>query len=134
TLAWAEQRVASGDAALLVATEPLWLTLLDWRWGSGRVPGACGWIGLAIGFAGVALLFAPEWGSGASGLAIANAAIVGGAIAWASGSIYGRGAALPRAVHQSTALQLLAGAVWLAAASTVGGEWRGFSAANVTPA
>ena len=134
TLAWAEQRVASGDAALLVATEPLWLTLLDWRWGSGRVPGAYGWIGLAIGFAGVALLFAPELGSGASGLAIANAAIVGGAIAWAAGSIYGRGAALPRDVHQSTALQLLAGAVWLAAASTVGGEWRGFSAANVTPA
>jgi len=134
TLAWAEQRVASGDAALLVATEPLWLTLLDWRWGSGRVPGACGWIGLAIGFAGVALLFAPEWGSGASGLAIANAAIVGGAIAWASGSIYGRGAGLPRDVHQSTALQLLAGAVWLAAASTIGGEWRGFSAANVTSA
>ena len=132
TLAWAEQRVASGEAALLGATTPLWLALLDWRWGSGRMPGAYGRIGLAIGFAGVALLFAPEWDRGAAGLAIANASVVGAAIAWAAGSIYGRGAALPGDVRQSTALQLLAGSVWLAAASTVGGEWRGFSAANIT--
>jgi len=134
TLAWAEQHVASGEAALLVATEPLWLTLLDWRWGSGRMPGAWGRVGLAIGFAGVALLFAPEWGTGAPGLAIASATIVGSAIAWAAGSIYGRGAALPGDVRQSTALQLLAGAVWLAAASTVAGEWRAFSPSSVTPA
>jgi drug/metabolite transporter (DMT)-like permease len=134
TLAWAEQRVASGEAALLGATDPLWLTLLDWRWGSGRMPGIWGRIGLLIGFAGVALLSAPEWGRGAAGLALANASIVGAAMAWAAGSIYGRGAALPRDVGQSTALQLLAGSVWLAAASTAGGEWRGFSAANVTQA
>jgi hypothetical protein len=41
---------------------------------------------------------------------------------------------LPRDVRQSTALQLLAGAVWLAAASGATGEWRGFAVANVTPA
>src|SRR5215212_1277929 len=58
-LAWAEQRVPSGEAALLGATDPLWLTLVDWRWGSGRMPGAWGRLGLALGFAGVALLFAP---------------------------------------------------------------------------
>ena len=131
TLAWAEQHVASGEAALLVATEPLWLTLLDWRWGSGRAPGTYARLGLAIGFAGVALLFAPEWGSG-RGPALASVSIVVAAIAWAAGSIYGSGAALPRDVRQSTALQLLAGAVWLAAASTVTGEWRGFSAGDVT--
>ena len=72
TLAWAEQHVASGEAALLVATEPLWLTLLDWRWGSGRAPGTYARLGLVIGFAGVALLFAPEWGGG-RGLALASA-------------------------------------------------------------
>jgi drug/metabolite transporter (DMT)-like permease len=133
-LAWAEQRVASGEAALLGATTPLWLALVDWRWGSGRMPGALGRVGLALGFVGVALLVAPEWGSGGRGLAVANAAIVGAAIAWAAGSVYGRGARLPRDVRQSTALQLLAGAVWLAAASAAAGEWRGFSAAAVTPA
>ena len=131
-LAWAEQHVASGQAALLVATEPLWLILLDWRWGSGRAPGTYARLGLAIGFAGVALLFAPDWGNGGSGLALASGAIVASAIAWAAGSIYGRGAALPSDVRLSTAVQLLAGAVWLAAASTVSGEWRGFSPSAIT--
>jgi drug/metabolite transporter (DMT)-like permease len=133
SLAWAEQHVASGEAALLVATTPLWLTLVDWRWGSGRMPGAYGLAGLVLGFAGVALLFAPQWGSGGT-LAIASAAIVGADVAWAAGSVYGRGAALPADVRQSTAVQLLAGAVWLTGASAATGEWRGFAASNVTPA
>jgi drug/metabolite transporter (DMT)-like permease len=131
TLAWAEQRVASGGAALLNATTPLWLALVDWRFGSGRTPGVRGRIGLVLGFVGVAVLVAPQWASGAS-VAAANVAVVGAAVAWASGSVYGQRAPLPRDVRQSTALQLLAGAVWLAAASAVAGEWRGFSAAAVT--
>ena len=133
SLAWAEQRVASGEAALLGATTPLWLTLVDWRFGSGRMPRAWGRLGLALGFAGVALLFAPGWRSGAGGLAVGHAAILGAAIAWAAGSVYGRGARLPRDVRQSTALQLLAGAAWLAAASAITGEWRSFAVTNVTP-
>ena len=134
TLAWAEQRVGSGEAALLGASDPLWLTLIDWRWGSGRMPGGRGWVGLALGFAGVALLFAPAWTAGAAQLALGHAAVVVAALAWAAGSIYGRSAPLPRDVRQSTALQLLAGAAWLAAASGVSGEWRGFSFTQITPA
>jgi drug/metabolite transporter (DMT)-like permease len=132
-LAWAELRVPSGVAALLCATTPLWLALIDWRWGTGRAPGWYGRAGLAIGFAGVALLVAPEWGRLHTTEAIANMAIVGASMAWAAGSVYGRGAALPRDVRLSTAVQLLAGAVWLAVASAVTGEWRAFSFARVTP-
>jgi drug/metabolite transporter (DMT)-like permease len=132
TLAWAEQHVASGEAALLGASDPLWLILIDWRWGSGRMPGGRGRAGLALGFAGVALLFAPAWTAGAAQLAVGHAAIVVAALAWAAGSIYGRRAALPRDTRESTALQLLAGAAWLAAASAVSGEWRGFSFAQIT--
>jgi drug/metabolite transporter (DMT)-like permease len=134
TLAWAEQRVPSGVAALLGATTPLWLALIDWRWGTGHVPGWYGRAGLAVGFAGVALLVAPEWGTSHTGTAISSLAVVGASLAWAAGAVYGRGAGLPRDVRLSTAVQLLAGAVWLAAASLVAGEWRGFSSAAVTPA
>src|SRR6185295_1558207 len=133
SLAWAEQRVPSGVAALLGATSPLWLALIDWRWGTGRVPGWCGRAGFAVGFAGVALLVAPELGRSHAGGAIANLAVVGAALAWAAGSVYGRGAPLPRDVRLSTAVQLLAGAGWLAAASAATGEGRGFSFAQVTP-
>src|SRR5438067_863306 len=46
-LAWAEQRLASGIAALLSATSPLWLTTLQWR-EAGR-PGARTILGLLLG-------------------------------------------------------------------------------------
>jgi drug/metabolite transporter (DMT)-like permease len=132
SLAWAEQRVPSAVAALLGATSPLWLALIDWRWGSGRVVGWYGRAGLAVGFAGVALLVAPEWGKSDTGATVANLAVVGAALAWAAGSVYGRGAPLPRDVRLSTAVQLIAGSAWLAAGSIGMGEWRAFSPGRVT--
>ena len=67
SLAWAELRVPSGIAAVLGATTPLWLALIDWRWGTGHVPGWFGRAGLVVGFAGVALLVAPAWGGARTG-------------------------------------------------------------------
>ena len=72
------------------------------------------------------------WAKSDTGAAVANFAIVGAALAWAAGSVYGRGAPLPRDVRLSTAVQLLAGSAWLAAASIGMGEWRAFSPGRVT--
>jgi drug/metabolite transporter (DMT)-like permease len=124
SLAWAEQRVASGEASLLAATTPLWMTVIDWRWGARRRPGWIGVAGLAIGFAGVALLVAPGWRSMPAADRLASTAIVAGALSWAAGSIYGRRAPLPADVRLATGLQLVAGCVWLLAASAAAGEWR----------
>jgi len=135
TLAWAEQRVASGEASLLAATTPLWMTVVDWRWGTRRRPGWMGVAGLAIGFAGVVLLVAPTWGSLPGTDRVASSVIVLGALSWAIGSIYGRRAPLPADVRLATGLQLSAGCVWLLAASVAAGEWRQVSmptAASVT--
>jgi len=55
-LAWAEQRLASGIAALLSATSPLWLTTLDWP--RSGPPAATTLAGLALGLAGVGALVA----------------------------------------------------------------------------
>ena len=55
---WAEQWVPSGLVALLVATVPLWIVLVDWGWGERRPPGPWLVLGLAWGLAGVALLCA----------------------------------------------------------------------------
>src|SRR2546421_6731992 len=112
TLAWAEQRVASGEAALLSATTPLWMTAVDWRWGVRRRPGWTGLAGLAIGFAGVAVLVGADWTATPGVDRLAGGAIVAGALAWAAGSIYGRQATLPTDVRLATALQLIAGCVW----------------------
>ena len=134
SLAWAELRVPSGEAALLSATTPLWLTLIDWRWGSQKRPTWRGAAALAVGFAGVVILVAPGWRTGAPGSLAASAAIVGGALAWAAGSLYGRQAPLPADVRLATAMPLLAGSVWLAAGSLVVGEWHRQAIARVTPA
>ena len=66
---WAEKYVASSFAALLVATEPLWVVVLKWAI-THRRPNAKVLLGVFIGLAGVALLVSDgfTWGAGASKL------------------------------------------------------------------
>ena len=128
TLAWAEQRVASGEAALLGATEPLWLALIDWRWGSGpRAGGVRARSGSRSASPGWRCCSRPS-GEAHAGLAIANVAIVGAAIAWAAGRCT---AAALRC--RATCASRRRSSCWRErsgsrppARST--GEWRGFSA------
>jgi drug/metabolite transporter (DMT)-like permease len=103
---WAELRIDSGIAALLVATVPLWMALLAWLWQGERLrPTAI--TGLVTGFAGVALLLRPDghgtdlWGS---------LLVVAGAFCWAAGSLYVRRAPMPADALRGTAMQMLAGA------------------------
>lgn len=60
SLAWAEQRVPSGIAALLVATLPLWIVVLARACGTERKLSGRALAGLALGFIGVAVLFGPD--------------------------------------------------------------------------
>src|SRR5258708_1254218 len=56
---WGQQFVPTGSAALLVATTPIWMALLGWLcFDSGR-PGLRAVAGMAVGFAGAALLIRP---------------------------------------------------------------------------
>jgi drug/metabolite transporter (DMT)-like permease len=55
-VSWAEQNIPSGTTALLVALVPLWMVVLDWLRPGGKRPGVLVGAGLAVGFAGVALL------------------------------------------------------------------------------
>jgi drug/metabolite transporter (DMT)-like permease len=112
-LAWAEQRLASGIAALLSATSPLWLTTLQWR-EVGR-PGARTILGLLLGLAGVAVLV------GAGTVSEVNpeaaAVLIVGTLAWAAGSLYARPPRLPRSATLGAGMPLLAGGLMLLAAS-----------------
>src|SRR4051812_26832546 len=64
---WAEQRVPSGVAALVVAAMPLWMVVLEWARPRGRLPSRGVLAGGAIGAAGLGLLVAPGKG-GARGV------------------------------------------------------------------
>jgi drug/metabolite transporter (DMT)-like permease len=126
---WAEQKVDSGLAALLVSTEPLWIVILVWlqmgnrpRW---RVAG-----GLLLGFAGVALLLRPAGGA-VSHLAGAVVLLLA-AGSWATGSLYALRAPQPRSPLLATAMQMLAGGGLLLIAGLVMGEPAHFHPGQVT--
>jgi drug/metabolite transporter (DMT)-like permease len=118
-LAWAEQRLTSGIAALLSATSPLWLTTMQWRH-VGR-PGARTIFGLLLGLAGVAVLV----GAGTVGDVNPKAAavLIVGTVAWAAGSLYARPPRLPRSATLGAGMPLLVGGLMLLAVSIATREW-----------
>jgi drug/metabolite transporter (DMT)-like permease len=102
----AEVDVPSGLAALLVGSIPLWVILL--RRASGERVARASVAGVAIGFAGVAILLAPgERPDGAT--LIGMLAIVGAAVMWATGSFASPRTDLPRDPFASTGWQMLLG-------------------------
>ena len=116
-VAWAETRLDSGLAALLVAIIPLWVAVLD-RAVFGRRLSLLAIIGLVVGFAGVALLVRP--GGGVDVLAALT--LLGTTGAWAAGSLYARGAALPQSPLLAASMQMLCASVMLAVAGVAFGE------------
>jgi drug/metabolite transporter (DMT)-like permease len=118
-VAWAEKRVDTGIASLIIAAVPLWMALFD-RVACGQRLTRTGAGGLVLGFGGVALL---AWPSGPSRVEIggAIALLVSGA-GWAAGSLYSRRAPLPRRPLVSAGMQMLAGGAFLLVVSAASGE------------
>src|SRR3954469_15427793 len=111
---WAEQRVPSGITALLVASVPIWMVVIDWARPRGKRPTFFVTIGLLVGLAGVGVLAVP--GSIAAekpGVALGAGMLIIGSIAWAAGSIYSRQSARPESAQMSTAVQMITGSVTL---------------------
>lgn len=129
---WAEQRVASGVAALLVAIVPCWMVLLEWLQGGERPTGRVV-AGLVLGLVGLGLLVGPEALMGGERIdAIGAVVLVVGGLGWAAGSLYSRGRRFP-APRMSTAAQMLAGGAGLLVLGTLTGEWTRVDAAAVSP-
>ena len=119
-LAWAQQDVPSGIAALLVGTIPLWFAILA-RIFMGERLGGRAFAGLILGFAGLALLVDPSGEEGAE--PIGALVIVLGALGWSAGSIYSQRSALPKDTLLGAAMGMLAGGALLAVVSGGRGEW-----------
>ena len=120
-LVFAERTVPSGIAALIVSTSPIWMTLLDWIRPGGARPRFPVIVGLAIGFAGVALLIGPNALHGNLPL-VGALVVVAGSIGWAAGSVYSRYAPFPKEPLLGSGIEMLAGGALLLALSLVTGE------------
>jgi len=124
-LMWAEQRVASGIAALLIASVPLWIALLDALRPGGRRPDRWVIVGVLAGFAGIIILIGPAQLIGIEGQVDLVGAVVLllAALSWAAGSLYNRGAKLPDSPLLGTGMEMLVGSFGLFILGTVTGEW-----------
>jgi len=122
-LAWGQQKVSSGLAALLCASQPLWIAVIesfmvkDYKATSRTI------IGLVIGFLGISLLFAPwEKFSTHHIDSLSAFAILLGALSWSGGAVYSRVAKLPKSPGLSAGLELIVGGLLLLACGLLMGE------------
>ncbi len=130
---WAEQRIASGLAALLVAVEPLFIVLLQATLPHERKrPSGRALVGVALGVLGVVLLVGPVRLGGERVDRAGAGAVLFAAFAWALGSLLSRHFAPPASPLVATSLQMLAGGFLLVGASLVTGEWTRFSPSLVS--
>lgn len=127
TLHWAEQKVPSGLASLLIASEPIWVFLLSaaaarrWHWNGTLLAG------ISLGLGGVGLLMGRSALSSNPGVFLGSLAVVLGALSWAVGIVYSRRSHLSGHPLLLSALSLLAGSLQLLLVGTILGEYRGFA-------
>jgi len=123
TLHWAEQHVASGLAALLIATEPMFILVLAWATGQQKISRLSA-MGLAVGVVGVSILTGAEFLSKDSTL-LGMLAVLLGSLSWATGVVVSPKLKLPTDALARTAVPLVCGAVMLLAAAGLTGEFHG---------
>jgi drug/metabolite transporter (DMT)-like permease len=123
TLHWAEQHVASGLAALLIATEPMFILVLAWLSGQQRISRISA-LGLAFGVVGVAILTGAEVSAKNASL-IGLLAVLLGSLSWSAGVVISPKLKLPTDALARTAVPLVCGAVMLLTTAGITGEFRG---------
>lgn len=134
---WAEQYLASGLTAVVIATSPFWMVAIDALFpGADRlVPRQ--WAGLFIGFCGIVLLMWPELSIGGAtgrGTLLGILALQIACAGWAVASAYTRRHTLSRNVLGVAAVQMFFGGLFMTIAGTAAGEWPHLSFSDRTMA
>jgi drug/metabolite transporter (DMT)-like permease len=130
SLHWAEQYVGSGLAALLIATEPMFILILAWSMGQQKISRLSA-LGLAVGVIGVAALTGVELSVKGSSL-LALLAVLVGSLAWSAGVVISPKLKLPSDALGRTALPTICGAVMLLAAAAITGEFHATHWASIS--
>jgi drug/metabolite transporter (DMT)-like permease len=122
-----EHYISSSLTALLIATEPFWIVLLNWLFLGGQRPNFKVLGGLLLGFIGVWLLLpigdAPATGGSAGGQLFGSILILAASVSWAIGSLYATHAQAARSPILASGMQMLAGGVVMILIGTFAGEW-----------
>jgi drug/metabolite transporter (DMT)-like permease len=134
-LAWVEQYIASGLAAILVATVPLWFVVLDKKQWNYHFTNKQIIIGLIVGFAGIILLFA---GKGSADLFNSKMKVISlivlfvGTIGWTIGSLYSKYQKIQGSTLMKVAIQMLAASIVIFIGAFSLNEQKGFVISNIS--
>lgn len=128
-LVYAEVSIPSGLASLVLAVIPLYVALMEMFLPGGEPLPMRGWLGMGLGFAGLAVLVWPSLRSGIGGdrmRLLALGALLAGGLSWAVGSLVSRRARLPVNSFVAAAWQMLAAGIINTAVGTLFGQWPRF--------
>ncbi len=128
---WAELKVPSGIAALIVAAMPVWLVLFEAVRPGGTRPTVLVLAGVALGLLGQVVLIGPSTKGAAVNL-VAVVALVIATMSWAAGSLRARLVDLPASRSRTTAMEMLGGGVGLLIIGLLHGEAPALLAADLT--
>jgi drug/metabolite transporter (DMT)-like permease len=134
-LFWAEQRVPSGIAAVMLATIPVFMALSEIIFLRTQQLTVRLALALLVGIGGVAILLSRSLSLSLGEAPIDRAgagALVVAAISWSIASALTRKLALPASKAMSSGAQMLAGGIMLALTAAIFGEFRGFHIQTVS--
>ena len=126
---WSVQVAPSSVAALIIGTVPLWMVLLDWILNRKPAPSLHVCLGVAIGFAGAALLAFSHTNGQADErpndpmLRWAIAALLFACVLWAYGSLRSRRVDQGSSLMVASAMQMIGGGAAMLVLGTILGEW-----------
>lgn len=131
---WAEKYIATGLAALLVATEPLWVVILNWGL-SGKRPHEKVLLGVLIGLAGVALLVSDgltSVGAGSQMNLVSAVVVLLAAFCWAAGSVFANRSPIKASTSMASGMQMLGGGLLLLVVAVIVGDFNRFNLVNAS--
>jgi len=132
-LFWAEKRVPSGIAAVMLATIPAFMALSEILFlRTQRLTVRLGFA-LLLGLAGVAVLMSRAVSLGEKPVDTLGAmALLASAVSWSLASVLTQKLTLPQSKVMSSGAQMLAGGIFLFVAAALFGEFRGFDPHTVS--
>jgi drug/metabolite transporter (DMT)-like permease len=131
----AERLVPSGLAALLVATLPIWIVLLEWARPGGTRPTLGVIAGVVLGAIGLVVLIGPSalHPSNTGGIRIAGVILLTFAsLSWASGSLIAQHVELPKSGLLATGMEMICGGAILIVLSLILGEPMRFDVTEIS--
>jgi drug/metabolite transporter (DMT)-like permease len=132
-LFWSEQRVASGVAAVMMATIPVFMALSEIVFLRTQRLTVRLAVALLVGICGVGVLMSHSLNLGGAAIETTGAiALIAGSLSWSVASILTRVLPLPESKVMSSGAQMLTGGVLLAVVAIALGELRGFHAESVS--